>query len=164
MSGYKLQWFRISFTCNSTTSEKAPSGKLTGGSYWFSCLPLINLYWCPNITGIKIWINPELWVSSTWPIKSWTRPLQSSFFSSLTAHISVSGVLVGMTALSTFNCVLKCAAVWVICETVLGGWDPVIAISGVLCSIITLRTYIVAPEVSLHNVTYFNIWKQDHWN
>lgn len=53
MSGYKLHWFRISPMCNSTTSENEPCGKLTGGSYWFSCLPLINLYWCTNIIGMK---------------------------------------------------------------------------------------------------------------
>lgn len=53
LSGWKLQWFRISFMCNSTWSEKAPSEKLTGGSYWFSHLPLINLYWCPSTIGIK---------------------------------------------------------------------------------------------------------------
>lgn len=52
VSGNELWWFRSHFMCNSTASEKGPSEKLTGG-YWFSCLPLINFRWFPNIIGIK---------------------------------------------------------------------------------------------------------------
>lgn len=143
MSGYKLHWFRISFICNSTTSGNEPCGKLTGGSYWFSCLPLINIL-MHQYDWDEIWINPELRVSAKWQIKSWTRPLQSSLFSSVTALFQF----------------LLCWLEWQpfphwtrdqnvqLCEQ-----DPVRTTSGVLGSAAALGSCIADPGVSLHNAT-----------
>lgn len=149
LSSWKLQWFRISFMCNSTRCEKAPSEKLTGGSYWFSHLPLINLYWCPNTIGIKYGPSPNLGLVlkdrlnlEVDPCKTPYSPLCQLTFQFWCASWNANPFHIYHG--------LKSAAMW----DVLGssGWvRPTTATSGVLCSKTALRTEYVDPEISLHN-------------
>lgn len=137
LSGWKLQWFRISFMCNSTWSEKAPSEKLTGGSYWFSHLPLINLYWCPSTIGIKYGSSLNLGLVLKDRFNLELDPCKAPDFPLCQLTFQFWGA--GWNA-SPFHIYhgLKFAAVW----DVLGssGWlGPTTAIPDVLCSKTALR-------------------------
>lgn len=138
LSGWKLQWFRISFMYNSPRSEKAPSEKVPGGSYWFCHLPLISSYWCPNTIGIKYGsgLNLGLVLKDRWnleldPCKAPYFPLCQLTFQFWCASWNASPFHIYHG--------LKFAAVWDVWGS--SGWvGPTTAISGVLCSKTALRT------------------------